>query len=313
MFEITWKHLSFSINCSVLSTEAPKSENDCNSTGLVVGMTFVVSDASAQTQVTVNAGTAKVDEAATMMCTYTLVPNDALLQLSWTKADENGQPVGNALVTSTGQPNNGRYSFSNDNLIITDVERGDAVNYRCAVSTVNGNPGDDFANLTVYYLEVPDLKPVELHATLNETATFICSELEGLPTPITITWIKDDNPLGVPNTDKYPTSDATLTINDVDERDEGAYQCRAENAAYIGEEGKLSNTATLSIVLSTEVPKRENDCNSTGLVGMTFVGVLIGFIICLLVVVIISKIRKSQAQVKYNSERRTKSKSVDLK
>ncbi|XP_071959085.1 uncharacterized protein [Antedon mediterranea] len=267
---------------------------------------FLVFDTCAQATVTVDAGTAKVDEAATMTCTYTLEPNDSLLQLAWAKADDSGQVVGSALVT-TGQPNNDRYSLSNDNLIITDVVRGDADNYRCSVSTVGGNSAENFANLTVYYLEVPDLKPVELHATLNETAIFTCSELEGLPTPITITWIKVGNPLDVSNTDKYPTSDATLTINNVDETDEGMYQCRAENAAYSGIDGKLSNTATLSIalattsfisILSTEVPKRENDCNSTGLVvGMTFVGVLIGFILCLLVCFIISKIKKSHAQV----------------
>ncbi|XP_071958730.1 uncharacterized protein [Antedon mediterranea] len=48
----------------------------------------------------------------------------------------------------------------------------------------------------------------------------------------------------------------------------------------------------------TEVPKSgEGVCNSTGLVvGMTFVGVLIGFIICLIVVFIIRKIEKSKSQ-----------------
>ncbi|XP_071958243.1 junctional adhesion molecule B-like isoform X2 [Antedon mediterranea] len=250
---------------------------------LIMLLLMFVSDTCAQTQVTVDAGTAKVDEAATMTCTYTLEPNDSLLQLAWAKADDSGQAVGSALVT-TGQPNNDRYSLSNDNLIITDVVRGDADNYRCSVSTVGGNSAENFANLTVYYLEVPDLQPVEFYATLNKTATFTCTKLEGLPTPITVTtWIKDGNPLGVSNTDKYPSSDATLTINNIVEEDEGMYQCRAENAAYSGTNGKLSNTAKLTLepFVPTDPPESVNGGLIGGVVSaVSVVLVFIGIFVC---------------------------------
>ncbi|XP_071958723.1 uncharacterized protein [Antedon mediterranea] len=156
---------------------------------------------------------------------------------------------------------------------------------------------------------------------INDTATFTCTQLIGEPKSITVRWTKNDATLDISDIDKYPSSDATLIINQVDEMDDGSYRCVAENAAYSGDEGKPSNPLILSVALTTpsstssrsttQVPNSEDVCTSTGLVvGMTFVGVLIGFILCLIVVFIISKIRKTKSQVKYNSEGRKKNSKI---
>ncbi|XP_071958664.1 protein amalgam-like [Antedon mediterranea] len=191
--------------------------------------------------------TVKVAEDAIISCIYTLVTADSLLQLVWTKADQDGQQVGDTLL-ATGQTTNGRYRLSNDNdLIITNVKVNDTSNYLCKITTTKENSANDHASLTVQYLNNPVLEPQELSVMVNETAMFTCSSLDGVPTPITVTWCKGDVILNTADTDKYSYSDSALIINKVNVSDEGDYQCRAENAAYRGMQGKLSNTASLKL------------------------------------------------------------------
>ncbi|XP_071958922.1 cell adhesion molecule 1-like isoform X2 [Antedon mediterranea] len=242
-----------------------------------------------------------------MTCNYTLVSGDVLNQLVWFRAEDDGNTVGKNSLVSLVETSNGRYSLSNDkDLMISTVEVNDAGNYLCRIVTQNVQTADDYDELIVQYLDTPVVTPAQLSAKMDETAEFSTVPV-GFPTPITITWIKDDVILDVSDMKKYPNSDATLTINNVNETDAGVYKCRVENAAYMGEEGKLSNTVKLITVAeftTTSIsskstikgPKSEGVCNSTGLVvGMTFVGVFIGFILCLLVGFII--IRKSNPKV----------------
>ncbi|XP_071958620.1 peroxidasin-like [Antedon mediterranea] len=201
------------------------------------------------TSVTVGGDTVKVGEITTMTCSYTVSTNDALDRLVWFRADADGTPIlGNPIVSSdTGETSNGRYSLSNDkDLMISAVEVNDAGNYLCRIITQNGQVADDYDELIVQYLDTPVVTPAQLSVKMDDTATFT-TEPVGFPTPITITWIKGDATLDVSDTEKYPNYDATLTIDNVNETDEGDYKCRVENAAYMGVEGKLSNTATLSI------------------------------------------------------------------
>ncbi|XP_071958621.1 neural cell adhesion molecule 1-like [Antedon mediterranea] len=198
----------------------------------------------------------KVGENAVIICDYTLGGGTRTLQAAqWYNSTSTGDQL-NLLVNSALTKPNGRYAVDTTQtgvvtLIIANTVLSDDGYYICRiVDSPDVETGENVGKLTVQYLEEPVLNPTELSVNATETVTFTCSNLIGVPT-ITVTWIKDGNELGVFDTDKYPSSDATLTINDVDEEDEGDYQCRAENAAYSGTDGKLSNTATLSIALTT--------------------------------------------------------------
>ncbi|XP_071958727.1 lachesin-like [Antedon mediterranea] len=134
--------------------------------------------------------------------------------------------------------------------MIRTVEVNDAGNYLCRIVTQNVQTAEDYDELIVQYLDTPVVTPAQLSVNIGETALFSTVHV-GFPTPITITWIKDGKELDVSDIEKYPSSDATLTIKNVNEIDAGSYKCIAENAVYMGEEGKRSNTATLSIALTT--------------------------------------------------------------
>ncbi|XP_071958176.1 junctional adhesion molecule A-like [Antedon mediterranea] len=223
-------------------------------------------------------------DAITLPCYY--IPTNAVIGKYYWKKNET------VIATKDDSDAASRYSLSDPkqfdtagyvSLTITNVSRRDADSYTCGVNDESTGATILFqtkCTLTVYYLENPILNPTQLFTNIGETATFTCTEPDGL-LPINITWTKDDVMIDYSDTQKYRFFYATLTINRVDEEDEGVYQCKAENAAYHGMQGKLSNNVTLITLGST----------STGLVvGMTFVDVLIGFIICLLVDFIISKI-----------------------
>ncbi|XP_033100838.1 limbic system-associated membrane protein-like [Anneissia japonica] len=117
-------------------------------------------------------------------------------------------------------------------------------------------------NNAYYYItdiEKPDFKPDYQTVSEGGTAIFICTLPNGFPTPITITWIKDGSVCDVSDTEKYPQSDTIFEISSVNKTDEGRYQCRAENAEYSGDEGKLSNTGKLSVNYKPEFSLAKED------------------------------------------------------
>ncbi|XP_033100823.1 protogenin A-like isoform X2 [Anneissia japonica] len=188
-----------------------------------------------------------------MTYTLTLEPGDDFSFLAWFKSNENGVEGESIITNITGNPQpSGRYSLSdNGSLIISNVEVEDAGYYLFRVVTTNSDMAENVSDLTVYYLDAPTLMPKEKSVIINTTATFLCPLPDGVPTPIIITWIKNGGVLNVSDTEKYPQSDTTLEISGVNEMDEGDYQCQTENSAYSGDEGKLSNTGTLSLFRPT--------------------------------------------------------------
>ncbi|XP_033122567.1 protogenin A-like [Anneissia japonica] len=223
----------------------------------------------------------------------------------------------------------GRYSISPDGyLIISNVEVNDTGYYLCRVSTLSGNNANGFSKLTVQYLDTPILEPKQEIFNENSIAKFTCTLPDGVPTPITTTWVKDGGVLNVCDTKKYPQSDTSLEISGVNEMDEGDYQCRAENAAYSGDEGKLSNKGTLlmfrptstsrapvsslsgtDVLLATHwtsvagISKTEqqksSNFNTSLVAGTTFLGFFMGILLSSFVCVILWKLRNSKAQVRY--------------
>ncbi|XP_071957513.1 V-set and immunoglobulin domain-containing protein 1-like [Antedon mediterranea] len=253
---------------------------------------------------------------AVITCSYTLSGSRTFNAAQWYNSNSDGDQLDVHVNTADTNPN-GRYTVNvttttaqtgTATLTIANTVLSDDGYYLCRIVDSSIFSGENNGNLIVQYLETPVLKSDTLSAMINDTATFTCTQLIGEPTQIIVRWTKENIALDISDTDKYPSSDATLIINKVDEMDEGSYRCVAENAAYNGNEGKPSNLLELSVALTTtsstssrsttQVPKSgEGVCNSTGLVvGMTFVGVLIGFIICLIVVFIIRKIEKSKSQ-----------------
>ncbi|XP_033107484.1 uncharacterized protein LOC117109322, partial [Anneissia japonica] len=109
--------------------------------------------------------------------------------------------------------------------------------------------------------------------------------------------------------------------------DEGDYQCRTENAAYNGNEGKLSNKGTLSLFsltststslassftivtsstsvssIAVTVPLKCSDSDAGLLVGMTFLGFFFGILLSLSIFCVLRKMRNSKAQVRYQQDR----------
>ncbi|XP_033119892.1 uncharacterized protein LOC117119178 [Anneissia japonica] len=175
-----------------------------------------------------------------------------------------------------------------------------------ATFTFTPAPGEAIAVVTwSKKLDTPTLAPRKAYVNETEYAIFACL-LPDVPTHIiNITWIKDGDVLDVTDTEKYPQSETTLVIRGVNKMDEGDYQCRAENAAYSGYEGKLSNTGTLSVATQPELTiqqsqKREHCPGSDTdlVVGMTFLGIFIGIVLSSVVFAILLKTRTSSSKSK---------------
>ncbi|XP_033100835.1 hemicentin-1-like isoform X2 [Anneissia japonica] len=280
---------------------------------------------------TVDPATAKLGEDAMMVYTFTPATGESLDYVSWFKSDAAGRE-GNVIITNRPRSGttelNGRYSLSdNGSLIIRNVVVENAGYYLCrATTSPYGETADGFSNLTVYYLETPMLSPTEIYVNGKKSTTFTCPFPDGVPTPITITWIKDDSVLDVSDTEKYPQSDTTLEISRVNKMDEGDYQCRAENAAYNKDEGKLSNIGTLSLFaspsttsigssfsvvpsltsiasISATVPQECSGSNTGLLVGLTFLSFFLGVLLSSSISVVLGKIRNPKAQVTKGTSR----------
>ncbi|XP_033125044.1 hemicentin-1-like isoform X2 [Anneissia japonica] len=270
--------------------------------------------------VTVQPATAKLNEDALITYAFTTtLPGENVAGETWVKCDADGVLQGDPIITNLfNREPRGRYSISPDGyLIISNVKVNDTGYYLCRVTTSSGDNANGFSKLTVHYLDTPNLEPKGNILNENEIATFTCNVSDGVPTPITITWIKDGGVLCVSNTEKYPQSDTTLEISRVSEVDEGDYQCRVENVAYSGDEGKLSNKGTLLLLRPTSPsttlvssPSGTTSISKTGLpqklsssyytvlvAGMTFVGFFMGILLSSIVCGVLWKMRNSKAQV----------------
>ncbi|XP_033100703.1 carcinoembryonic antigen-related cell adhesion molecule 7-like [Anneissia japonica] len=269
----------------------------------------------------VNPATAKLGEDALITYTFTPEPGDDFDYLVWFESDADGviQGVaGNIINNIPGNPPpNPRYNLSdNGSLIIYNVEVEDTGYYllRVILAISDQEPWVDvFSTLTVFYIETPLLEPQEKTVNENESAIFLCPLPDGVPTPITITWIKDGGALNVSDTEKYPQLDTTLEIIRVNEMDEGDYQCRAENEAYSGDEGKLSNTGTLSVFhqpkpTTHHSQKIEPGSDTDLLVGITFLGIVIGIVLSSSVFVFLwwkTRTSSSNKYTTYNTKQKT--------
>ncbi|XP_033097593.1 hemicentin-1-like [Anneissia japonica] len=211
-------------------------------------------------------GNAVEDKVTRLDCTIqkTDLTNTNIPFISWQEV-VNGSPV--TIVQYQNAPGavqppyDDRFSIEGNDtilaLVIDKANRKDSGTYRCEVRIVGDalSPASGTVTITVDYLEPPGpVEPTEKYVSPKDFAIFTCPSPDGVPTPITITWIKDGGVLDVSDTEKYPQSDTILEIRKVNENDEGDYQCKAENAAFSGDEGKLSNNGTLSVANITVEP-----------------------------------------------------------
>ncbi|XP_071958272.1 lachesin-like [Antedon mediterranea] len=209
--------------------------------------------------------------------------------------------------------NSERFSGSlyNQNLTISNVMSTDEGSYRCraensAYSGSEGRYSSRFLDLTVNYVAL---------TTMEWIGGKVTCKAEGNPTPrVTVQLDQSDLESGTGSVsadiscdttsvitcviDNNVNPSVTETFNSCDDACSSS-PCDNQGTCEINDNGFSCQCTsgfegvTCKQVLSTEVPTSEGVCNSTGLVvGMTFVGVLIGFIICLIVgFIIISKIR----------------------
>ncbi|XP_033100813.1 hemicentin-1-like isoform X2 [Anneissia japonica] len=210
----------------------------------------IPSDFSMGEEVVVTPSYSKEGNTAIIECKYS---NIQLTVLSWYRANEDEQQVGDLLV-SNKITSNGRYSLNttSDNsgdLYITSTTRDDTGNYLCTVVSSTGTLPSDVASLTVQYLDVPSLTVPSSPVPEGSTTTLYCSLPDGVPTPIEFFWMKDNVLLDLTNNARLRGSlnNQNLTIEMVDVNDAGDYSCRAENSVYSGTDGRTSNIIKLEI------------------------------------------------------------------
>ncbi|XP_071957916.1 protein sax-3-like [Antedon mediterranea] len=238
----------------------------------------------------------KIGENATFICSSKGVPN--LYNVTWLK---NGNVID---VYDTL-----KYSQTNTtSLEIIRLEQTDTGRYQCKVENDAFKDEEGKSSRSEYfrvsYLGEITLKSPDIHLRKNTTGLFVCSlTAYGYP-PISTEWLKDGKLLNVSNKGKYMKSFIKrylfLEINRVNEMDEGAYQCRAENAAYNRNEGKLSNIGTLSLLstMDSNYSFEVSENRKAGLiVGIAFVGLAVGILLTSSVFLIFGKIKASKNQV----------------
>lgn len=123
---------------------------------------------------------------------------------------------------------------TNASYTITNAKQTDEGNYSCVVSNIAGTQTSNAATLTVTDPPVITKQPASSTVNPGDSATFSVSATGTMP--LGYQWRKGSNEIpGATN--------ASLTLSNVKESDEGSYQCLVSNVAG----SQLSNTAALTV------------------------------------------------------------------
>ncbi|XP_059471405.1 neogenin isoform X2 [Neocloeon triangulifer] len=146
-------------------------------------------------------------------------------------------------------------------LDISDVEYWDAGMYRCNATSLNRHALSEKAKLTVQQDQFAHptaprfvAKPASAVVIEGSTVTLGCAAI-GNPTPW-VTWLKDGVNIDFADLDSrfLLIGTGSLQISNVQVRDAGAYQCRAEN-----KEDSLDAMANLDVQVPPNFKKRPQD------------------------------------------------------
>ncbi|KAK0049632.1 hemicentin-2-like isoform X1, partial [Biomphalaria pfeifferi] len=89
-----------------------------------------------------------------------------------------------------------------------------------------------------------ELSPTQAKVELGERHVFYCKPPKGYPEP-EVSWYKDNSPIDSEDTNYHQENDGSLVIEEVREKDQGAYQCFARN------EVGTKRTRVVRLVLAT--------------------------------------------------------------
>ncbi|XP_068759297.1 fibroblast growth factor receptor 4-like isoform X2 [Montipora capricornis] len=162
----------------------------------------------------------------------------------WTKNGEEPKVAGNSRVNVSSTSNN-------HSLILTDIQRSDAGQYRCLASNSEGNLTSSPATLTVHF--APEIFYLPKNATTVEGQDVIFScTIDGDPPPSVI-WTKNGEELKLAGNSRVnvssTSSNYSLIFTGIQRSDAGEYRCLASNS-----EGNLtSSPATLTVHFAPEI------------------------------------------------------------
>nr|AKR04374.1 peroxidasin [Chilo suppressalis] len=134
----------------------------------------------------------------------------------------------------------------NGTIIIKNVQMDDVGNYTCAAENINEKITTS-ASLQIFVAPAFVTVPKDVTASGGDKVEFIC-KARGKPTP-TISWFKDDFELTLSEYIVLGQNNESLTLLEVSEKDEGTYNCQAENL-----EGVITISATLRIAEFKVIP-----------------------------------------------------------
>ncbi|XP_071796641.1 protein sidekick-2-like isoform X2 [Asterias amurensis] len=121
----------------------------------------------------------------------------------------------------------GAYDSDMRTLILTNIQRTNAGEYRCLVRNPVGTIMSRSADLYVAYLESFSGGPSTETATAGQATLLSCPSIESYPLP-TVTWRKDGVEI-YNDANKKTTIDNRLVILDSSTSDQGVYTCKAES------------------------------------------------------------------------------------
>ncbi|KAL9951226.1 hypothetical protein ACROYT_G043850 [Oculina patagonica] len=163
--------------------------------------------------------------------------------VSWTKDDEKLNVTANPRL-SVSKTNN------NHSLIITDVQRSDAGQYRCVAINIINSSTSTAATLQVHFQPYFTWNPEDTTVVEGQNTTLNC-EVYGNPVP-DVRWTKYGEALDIANQRlnvPFTANTSILTITNVVQADQGLYRCVANNSVNTS----TSNPGKLTVHFAPEV------------------------------------------------------------
>ncbi|XP_033099086.1 titin-like [Anneissia japonica] len=189
----------------------------------------------------------------TMPCEYSAVEGN-VDTIMWNEVDNSGKNVDVAIIDST-KKENGRYKLIKEpgvaNLIIESPTRDDSGRrFKCLVIFHNKPPAilDPPSLLNVLYLDKPEVTVSPSVVFEGNSFTLTCSNINvNPPTPIQVTWLKDNIIISSNDSSRYELYEdfnrIRIPFASVD--DSGIYQCRVQNDAH--RKGRTSLELNISV------------------------------------------------------------------